>query len=169
MKKASGFIVLMCLGVLVFSQTLMAQKVAVPIHATDNVGAVNIIVGFNPAATNHIDSALGEEGQPVEPPGGSFDARSITIGAGLGKDNCLLGLIQNLHKGVSTAQSDRWRISFKSDSTADAVTVSWPANLIDSAGGKWTPQDGSGSKLFPRVDITSPNSLTYSLISLGDP
>src|SRR5258706_13062385 len=168
MKKASGFIVLMCLGVLVFSQTLMAQKVAVPIHATDNVGAVNIIVGFTPAATNHIDPALGEEEQPVEPPGGSFDARSITIGAGLGKDTCLLGLIKNLHKGVSIAQSDRWRISFKSDSTGDAVTFSWPANLVDSAGGKWTLQDGSGSNLFPEVDMTSQTSFTYPLISLGD-
>src|SRR6266404_865275 len=104
MKKANGFIVLMCLGVLMFSQTLMAQKVKVPIHVTDNIGAVNITVGFNPAATNHIDSALGEEEQPVEPPGGSFDARSITIGAGLGRDTCLLGLIKNFHKGLSAVQ-----------------------------------------------------------------
>src|ERR1051325_1447704 len=168
MKKASGFIVLMCLGVLMLSQTVMAQKVKVPIHVTDNVGAVNIVIGFDPAATNHIDSALGEEEQPVEPPGGSFDARSITILSGTGKDTCLLGLIKNLHKGVSTAQSDRWRISFKSDSSGDSVTFSRPANLTDSAGGKWTLQDGSGSNLFPDVNMATQTSFTYPAKSLGD-
>src|SRR5258708_2261649 len=121
MKKASGFIVLICLGVLMLSQTLMAQKVGVPINVTDNVGSVNIIIGFNPAATNHIDAALGEEEQPVEPPGGSFDARSISILSGLGKDTCLQGLIKNFHKGTALNQSDRWRISFKSDSSGDSV------------------------------------------------
>jgi hypothetical protein len=168
MKKASGFIVLMCLGVLMLSQFVMAQSVKVPIHVTDNVGAVNITIGFDPAATNHIDSALGEEEQPVEPPDKAFDARSITILSGLGKDTCLLGLLKNFHKGVAAAQADRWRISFKSDSSGDSVTLSWPAHLSDSAGGKWTLQDGSGSNLFPDVDMTTQTSFTYPAKSFTD-
>lgn len=169
MKKARGYYVLMCLGLLLLvAQTLMAQKVRVPIHATDNVGAVTIAVGFDPAATNHIDPSLGEEEQPVEPPGGSFDARSITILAGLGRDTCLLGLIRNLHRGLTAAQSDRWRISFKSDSSGDSVTFTWPAHLADSAGGKWTLQDGSGGSLFPDVDMTTQTAFTYPARSLGD-
>ncbi len=168
MKKVNGFILLIGLGLLLLAQTGSAQRVRVPIHVTDNVGLTNITIGFDPAATNHIDSALGEEEQPVEPPGGSFDARSITILSGTGKDTCLLGLIKNLHKGFAINQSDRWRISFKSDSMGDSVTLSWPANLGDSAGGKWLLQDGSGSSLFPDVDMTSQTSFTYPAKSLND-
>jgi hypothetical protein len=168
MKKVNVFIVLGCLGLLLLAQTAMAQRVRVPVHVTDNVGAVNIVIGFDPAATNHIDSALGEEEQPIEPPGGSFDARSITILSGTGRDTCLQGLIKNLHKGNAINQADRWRISFKSDSSGDSVTFSWPANLADSAGGKWTLQDGSGGNLFPDVDMTTQTSFTYPAKSLSD-
>jgi hypothetical protein len=166
MNKARVCIVLLCLGLLFSAQTLLAQRVAVPIHVTDNVGSVTITVGFNPAATNHIDAALGEEEVAPPPPQGAFDARSISILSGTGKDTCLQGVLKNLHKGVSITQPDRWRISFVSDSNGNAVTFSWPAGLGDSAGGSWLLQDGTGDNLFSDINMATRTSFTFPRKSL---
>src|SRR2546427_6058627 len=163
MKKAKVICGLACLGLfLVLVPVLQAQSIRLVLHATDHLIAPDsVTLGFDPAATNHIDAGQGEEEQPVPPP--TFDVRSTTITAGLGKDTCLLGLKKNLHKGNSISQSDRWKIAFQSDSAGQAVTFSWAAGLGTVGGGKWLLQDGSGSHLFPDVDMTSQTSFTYPL------
>ena len=163
MKKARVFCGLACLGLfLILVPALQAQSIRLVLHATDHLIAPDsVTVGFDPLATNHIDPALGEEEQPVPPP--TFDVRSTTITAGLGKDTCLLGLKKNLHKGRSISQSDRWKIAFQSDSAGFPVTFTWIAGLATTGGGKWLLQDGSGSHLFPDVDMTSQTSFTYPL------
>src|SRR5205807_6738662 len=142
MKKASVFSGLACLGLfLVLTGALQAQSIRLVIHAWDHwIAPDSVTLGFDPLATNHIDPALGEEEQPVPPP--TFDVRSTTITAGLGKDTCLLGLKKNLHKGRSISQSDRWKIAFQSDSAGSPVTFSWNAGLDGVGGCKWLIQDG---------------------------
>ena len=167
MKKATGFAALICLSLLFIAQTAMAQKVSVPVHLTDGVGAVTIKVGFNPAATNGIDPALGEEEQPELPPSGAFDGRSISILSGLGTDVLLGGVLINYHLGTALNQPDRWRFEFKSDSTGGPVTFTWPSHLSDSAGGKWLLQDASGEHLFSDVDMTTQTSFTHPRTSLS--
>jgi hypothetical protein len=158
MKKSTG-IALLIVGVclVVLSQNAWAQHpVLLKIFATDHIGTDTVYLGLDPAATNHIDSALGEEEFP--PAGPSFDLRSVTLATGLGKDTLKTGVKKNYHHMVRVTQSDRWKIAFQSDDSGSVVTFGW--QIVQAGGNGWTMDDG-GVNIPTPIDMTTQSSFTY--------
>jgi hypothetical protein len=175
MNKIKGLSVLLCFGLsLVCIQALWAQRVSVTIHGTDNSPghADSVVVGNDPAATNHIDAGLGEEELPVETL--TYDFRSVdvtTLGGTARADTCLAGLALNLHHQSLPSQSDRWRLQFKADSAGTNMHFSWQAGLASVGGGGWFLEDGSpdidtGAHFQP-IDMTTQTSFDYPVFSLA--
>ena len=160
MKKLTN-LTLLCIGVLVlvFSQTLMAQHpVLLKLYATDHTRTDSLILGLDPAATNHIDSVLGEEEYP--PGGPAFDLRFASNSTSIGRDTLKGGTKINYHHMVRVTQTDRWKVAFWSDDSGTAITFMW--QIIQAGGNGWTLVDGSpDSALFTPVDMTKITSLNY--------
>ncbi len=163
MKKLTN-LTLLCVGVLVlvFSQSLMAQHpVMLKLYATDHTRTDSLILGLDPAATNHIDSALGEEEYP--PAGPAFDVRFVSNTTSIGRDTLGGGTKVNYHFMVRVTQTDRWKVGFWSDDSGSTVTFTWA--FIQPGGNGWTIDDGSPDEItgphFPTVDMTTTPSLTY--------
>ena len=162
MKKFTG-ISLLILGVclVVFTQGAWAQHpVLLKIFATDHVGTDTLYLGLDPAATNHIDSAMGEEEFP--PAGPSFDVRFVTNGGPVGKDTCKFGVKKNYHHMLRVTQTDRWKIAFQSDDSGTAVTFGWV--ILQAGGNGWTMDDG-GVNIVTPVDMTTQSSYTYPVMT----
>ena len=158
MKKFTG-IALLIIGVclVVFTQGAWAQHpVMLKIYATDHIGTDSLVLGLDPAATNHIDSALGEEEFP--PAGPSFDIRFVSNTLFLGRDTCKQGTKVNYHFMVRVTQSDQWKIAFQSDDSGTAVTFSWA--IIQAGGNGWTLSDG-GTNIPTPIDMTTQSSFAY--------
>jgi hypothetical protein len=164
MKKHTN-LTLLCTGVLllIFSHALYAAPpVLLKIFATDNTRTDSLLLGLDPAATNHIDSTLGEEEFP--PGGPAFDIRFASNPGPVGKDTCKGGTKVNYHHMVRITQADRWRIAFWSDDSGSTVTFTW--QFLNAGANGWTLEDGSPDQItvlphFPPVDLTTTTSFTY--------
>jgi hypothetical protein len=168
MKKHTR-LTLVCIGVLallVFSQVLMATSppVLLKLRATDTTRKDSLYLGLDPAATNHIDSVLGEE---EFPPGGfAMDVRFATNAGPVGKDTCKGGTKTNYHHMVRITQADRWRVAFYSDDSGGNVTFDW--QFLNAGANGWTLEDGSVDPItllphFQPIDMTTTGSFTYPL------
>ena len=166
MKKLTN-LTLLCIGVLmlIFSQTLLAQHpVMLKLYATDNTRNDSLILGLDPAATNHIDSLLGEEEYP--PGGPAFDLRFATNSTSVGKDTCKGGTKINYHHMIRATQTDRWKVQFWSDDSGTTVHFMW--QFIQGGANGWTMEDGSPDQNtlqphFQPVDMTTTTGFTYPL------
>ncbi len=162
MKKFTG-IALLIIGVclVVSTQSAWAQHpVLLKIYATDHIGSDSLILGLDPAATNHIDSALGEEEYP--PAGPSFDVRFVSNTLFLGRDTCGKGTKINYHYMARVTQSDQWKIAFQSDDSGTAVTFSWV--ILQPGGNGFTLSDG-GLNIPTPIDMTTQSSYTYPVMT----
>lgn len=168
--KPMNFALLAAAIVFASLNVMRAQTVRITLLATDQLSPTDsVVLGFDPAATNNIDSALGEHVFTVvtcpECPIPQ-DIRSVSIASGVGQDTCLTGIKVNLHRGVRINQSDRWRIQFSSSENGGAMKFSWPGNLASTGPGGWLLQDGSGLNAFPDVDMTAETTFTYPMVSV---
>lgn len=150
------FFVYCTLGLLL-SHAASAQRVSVTIRGTDSIGSDSVVIGNDPAATNHIDLGLGEEELPVVTP--TFDFRTVAVSSGLGKDTTGSGQKVNFHYQQRPTQDDRWRLQFQSDSFGTAVEFSWNPGLLAAAGGGgWRLENAVG---VPYLDMTTTDHFQF--------
>ncbi len=162
MNKYTGIALLMFgLCFIVPTQSVWAQHpVLLKIYATDHIYSDSLILGLDPAATNHIDSALGEEEYP--PAGPSFDVRFVSNTLALGRDTCGKGTKIDFHYMARVTQSDQWKIAFQSDDSGTAVTFSWV--ILQPGGNGFTLSDG-GVNIPTPIDMTTQSSYTYPVMT----
>ncbi len=116
--------------------------------------------GFDPAATNGKDAALGEEEQPPAPPEGVFDVRWVNVGtsADFGQ-----GVKKNFHPG-GAGMRDTFRVkvqpAFKPGSSGYPVVMAWPdlKSYFESASLRFVDGDGEAQTM----DMLSGTSFTFT-------
>jgi hypothetical protein len=120
--------------------------------STDGENARTLTLGLDPAATDSIDSALGEQEQPPMPPG--FDARWVddhVSASGFGE-----GLVKDIRQGGTEFTGTKTHeISFKADGDT-TLTIAW--DLPDGISG--TIEDRFGGDAYGPVSMTGRDSLT---------
>lgn len=105
---------LSALIVFLFQYDLLSQQVNVPLIITDGFNSDTLRYGLDPAATDGIDSPLGEFELPPVPPTGIFDARFVGTGIGVPIGE---GLRKDFRTGNnSTVGSRTHRIQYKTGS-----------------------------------------------------
>jgi hypothetical protein len=128
------------------------EPLSLHIYATDGVRLDTLTLGLDPAATGHIDPALGEREQPPRKP--TMDTRFVSKS---GYDTIGTGLMNNYHKLVRPTQTDIFRISFQSDEFGHEMQFTWTAGL-GASGGAWMITELNGTLL---CDMTTHTTYTY--------
>ncbi|MBS1518936.1 MAG: T9SS type A sorting domain-containing protein [Bacteroidetes bacterium] len=146
-----------------------AQFVKIPLIVSDGSsnGIDTLFFGIDPAATNGIDAAFGEQELPPQPPTGVFDARFIDTQL---RDSIMFaqgtvqGLAKDYRQGSNLTESPRTHeVQFKkgSGSIIQFNMPQFPSGVtlrfVDLFGG-----------FFLDTTFTSPGSLTNNYFNLSD-
>ncbi len=152
-KKLSTLIFLF-----IFSSALLAEtpEKSIDFLMTDGSSATaDMSVGFDPTATDGLDTHLGEAELPPAPPAGVFDAR-FTF------PNSVIGSLKDYREGssditVTAEHTLKWQLG-----TGSNFTFSWDL----PEGVSMTVQDAFGGILVNEQYGSGPNSLTVENTSL---
>ena len=155
MKMLKSFSLVLGLCLLVAAVSWAAGPVqSLKIYATDGVKYDSLLLGADPAATNHVDEAFGEVGLP--PTGPVFDVRFL---GKTGNDTLPDGSMINIHKLVYVPQTDVYKVQFQSGDDGTYMTFSWQAGLGSLYGGYWVIMNSSGTEIL--CDMTTTTHYTY--------
>jgi hypothetical protein len=152
MKMLKGFSLV--LGLCVLLSVIAFAQTSVKIYATDGVKSDSLLLGMNPAATNHLDAGLGEVELP--PVGPVFDVRFVNK---TGVDTLGVGSLINIHKLVYPTQTDAFRIQYRVSDEAllssSYMTFTWQSGLATVGGGFWVLTNSAGAVLCDMTQVTS--------------
>lgn len=120
--------------------------------------------GYDPRATNCIDTVLGEIEMPPKPPAGILDIRFLDPH---GSNECFgQGLKVDIRPLLSSAQADTYRVSFQLTGDTLPIVLSWP-NLEAFYSGPVTmvlyPNTGTTSKFTAAVVVDMKQTNTVEL------
>jgi hypothetical protein len=162
MRTALPILLALVLIVIARADTAAQTSIRIPLiiknAAPDDGGAKNrdtLLIGVDPAATEGLDTTLGEKRLPPFPPDQIFEARLVDR---TGRPAFGNGSRTDLRPYVGATQIDTFIVRYQLGAGGSPVTVTWPANLREHAG-----------RLTIRTSAGSADMLTQTQLVIDDP